>query len=127
MRWIYSLASALVLSLALAVTATPAFAHEKWFQNASEFPLRWDLFSRPLPLALFVAVLIATLGAGLLWRARDGRSFIPGPEAFGATDERRSTLYALAPLILGVHIAVPLLFNGVQGQLFTPDNQMPGA
>lgn len=126
MRWIHALASALVLSFAFVVTARPAFAHEKWFQDASKFPLRWDLFFRPLPLALVAVVLLATLGAGLLWRVRDGRSFIPGPEAFGATDGRRSTLYALAPLILGVHIAVPLLFNGVQGRLFSPDNAMPG-
>lgn len=106
--------------------AGPALAHEKWFQDPSGFPPRWDLFFRPLPLALFVAVLLAALGAGLLWRAR-GRSFVPGPEAFGATEGRRETLYALAPLILGVHVAVPLLFNGVQGQLFTPDNELPGA
>jgi uncharacterized membrane protein YphA (DoxX/SURF4 family) len=51
---------------------------------------------------------------------------VPGPEAFGATDGRRGLLYALAPLILGVHVAVPLLFNGVQGQLFSPDNELPG-
>ena len=126
MRWTYSLATFVFLSLAFVIAATPAFAHEKWFQDPSGFPLRWDLFFRPLPLALFAAVSLATLGAGFLWRMRDGRSFIPGPEAFGATDERRSMLYAIAPLILGVHVAIPLLFNGVQGQLFTPDNEMPG-
>jgi len=52
---------------------------------------------------------------------------LPGPEAFGATDERRSLLYGLVPLILGIHVAVPLLVNGVQGTLFSPDNEMPGA
>lgn len=52
---------------------------------------------------------------------------MPGPETFGATDERRSLLFGLVPLILGIHVAVPLLVNGVQGTLFSPDNTMPGA
>jgi len=117
----------LLFSVCLALlSARPAWAHEKWFQSASDFPVRWDLFFRPLPLLLTSGVLLAVLVAVVLWRRRDGRSFIPGPEAFGATDERRAVIYALVPLILGVHIAVPLLFNGVQGRLFTPDNALPG-
>ncbi|MDP9456823.1 MAG: hypothetical protein CYG60_13890 [Actinobacteria bacterium] len=34
-------------------------------------------------------------------------------------------IYGLLPAILGVHVAVPLLFNGVQGNLFSPDNALP--
>ena len=114
--------SALLLGLA----ADPAFAHVKWFfQSEAAGFLRWDLFFRPLPLAFVGGVLAATLAAIFLWRRR-GRSFVPGPEALGATDERRSLLYGLVPLILGVHVAVPLLVNGVQGSLFSPDNVMPG-
>lgn len=124
-RSVRSLTAAALSGFLLLGLASPALAHGKWFQDPSDYPLRWDLFFRPLPLAFFVAVLLATLAAGLLWRAR-GRSFVPGPEAFGATDERRGLLYALAPLILGVHVAGPLLFNGVQGQLFSPDNELPG-
>ncbi len=108
------------------VVATPAFAHEKWFVKEPGGELRWDLMFQPLPLALLGAVLLATAAGGLLWRAR-GRSFVPGPEAFGATDGHRSLLYGLVPLILGIHVAVPLLVNGVQGTLFSPDNAMPGA
>lgn len=125
-NWLFS-GVFLVFSVAVTVLAAkPALAHEKWFQDASGFPLRWDLFFRPLPLALTFGVLLAVLVAGLLWRWRGGRGFVPGPEAFGATDERRAVIYALVPLILGVHVAVPLLFNGVQGRLFTPDNELPG-
>ncbi len=118
-----------VVALALAVisaglAARPALAHVKWFTEGDD-TLRWDLFFRPLPLALVGAVLLATLAAVLLWRAR-GRGFVPGPEAFGATESRRSLLYGLVPLILGVHVAVPLLVNGVQGSLFSPDNELPG-
>lgn len=113
-------------ALFLGLAADPAFAHVKWFfQSEAAGSLRWDLFFRPLPLAFVGGVLLATLAAVVLWRRR-GRSFVPGPEALGATDERRSLLYGLVSLILGVHVAVPLLVNGVQGSLFSPDNVMPG-
>ena len=46
---------------ATVIVAGPASAHEKWFQNASNFPLRWDLFFRPLPLFLAGTMLLAVL------------------------------------------------------------------
>lgn len=113
-----------LLPAALLVTASPAQAHVKWFEQG-DGSLEWGLFFQPLPLALFGAVLLATLAGGILWRAR-GRSFVPGPELFGASDRRRSILYGLVPLILGIHVAVPLLVNGVQGSLFSPNNELPG-
>src|ERR687890_1534652 len=116
---------AAALGALLGTAAGPAHAHEKWFVGEPVGGLRWDLLFRPLPLALVGAVLMVTLLGGLLWRAR-GRGFLPGPEAFGATDGSRSLLYGLVPLILGIHVAVPLLVNGVQGTLFSPDNEMPG-
>ena len=121
-----SLGSAALGVLLLGVPAGPAHAHEKWFVGGPAGGLRWDLLFRPLPLAIVGAVLLVTLLGGMLWRARGQRGFLPGPEAFGVTDGRRSLLYGLVPLILGIHIAVPLLVNGVQGTLFSPDNEMPG-
>lgn len=121
-RLSWTLASVAVL---VGLIATPALAHAKWFHKEPGYELRWDLFFRPLPLAFMGAVLLATLAGGLLWRAR-GRGYLPGVEAFGATDERRALLYGLIPLILGAHVAVPLLVNGVQGNLFSPDNELPG-
>lgn len=113
-------------ALVFAVMADPALAHVKWFfQSEATGSLRWDLFFRPVPLAFVGGMLLATLAAAILWRRR-GQSYVPGPEALGATDERRSLLYGLVPLILGIHIAVPLLVNGVQGTLFSPDNALPG-
>ncbi len=44
-----------------AATADVAYAHVNWFERAMEFPLRWDLFFRPLPLAFVAAVVLATL------------------------------------------------------------------
>jgi len=113
--------------LVLGAAASPAAAHVKWFFESEGYPLRWDLFLRPLPLGFVAGVSLATLLAALLWRARGRRGFVPGPEAFGADDGARSLFYALVPAILGVHVAVPLLVNGVQGTLFSPDNELPGA
>lgn len=118
--------AAFVSVLAGLAVADPALAHVKWFHESSPYVLRWDLFFRPLPLALVGVVLAATVAGGILWRAR-GRDFLPGPEAFGAAEERRAAFFGLLPLILGVHIAVTLLVNGVQGNLFSPGNQLPGA
>lgn len=115
-----------VLCVTMLLTfASKASAHEKWFHDTENYPLRWDLFFRPLPLALFGAVILITLAAGIWWRKRR-RGFVPGPENCGTTDLRRSALYGLIPAILGIHIAVPLLVSGVQGQLFTPNNKLPG-
>lgn len=114
-----------LFGVAASLVAAPAHAHEKWFLDSDGYGLRWDLFFGPLPLALVGAALLVTLIAGFLWRAR-GRGFVPGPEAFGAGEGTRALFYGLVPLILGVHVAVPLLVNGVQGNLFSPDNEIPG-
>jgi len=107
--------------------APPVSAHEKWFHATEGFPLRWDLLFQVKPLAFVGGVLLLTALLGLWWRVRGGRGFVPGPENFGADPERRSALYGLIPAILAVHLAVPLLVNGVQGHLFSPDNTLPGA
>lgn len=110
--------------LALLTAAVQASAHEKWFHETESYELRWDLLFRPLPLGFIAAVALVTLGAWLFWRGR--RGFVPGPEDFGTTGERRAALYGLIPAILGIHVAVPLLVSGVQGELFTPNNKLPG-
>lgn len=120
------LRSAAFLALMLLMSAGKVSAHEKWFHATENYGLRWDLLLRPLPLAFIGAVLLATLAAWAFWRKRGQKGFVPGPENFGATDERRSALYGLIPAILGVHVAVPLLVGGVQGQLFSPNNQLTG-
>jgi hypothetical protein len=121
----WSLSCLAFCALILLVMHTQVSAHEKWFHETENYNLRWDLFFRPLPLAFIGAVIFATLGAWFIYR-RLGRGFVPGPENFGTTDDRRAALYGLIPAIVGIHVAVPLLVSGVQGQLFTPNNQLPG-
>jgi hypothetical protein len=109
----------------IVLRAPNAEAHEKWFYDTSGLSLRADLLLRPLPMIMIAGVLLATLAAWLYWRKR-GRGFVPGPKELGASDERRSALYGLIPAVLAVHVAVPLLVGGVQGQLFSPNNQLSG-
>ncbi|GAC1429172.1 MAG: hypothetical protein NVSMB5_23700 [Candidatus Velthaea sp.] len=110
----------------VAANAEPAAAHEKWFVDTAAYPLRWDLFFRPLPMAFAGGVILATILAALLWRARRYRDFIPGPEIFGTTPSRRRVVYGLLPLIVGVHFAIPLLVNGTQTTLFSPNDHLHG-
>ena len=121
-------ACAFTASLGAAILcASPAEAHEKWFYDSSALPLRWDLFFAPLPLTFFTAIIVVTLIAAVLWRKRRYRDFIPGPELFGADDRRRRIVYAILPLIIGVHFAVPLVVDGAHTVLFSPDGNVPGA
>lgn len=124
-----SVAARIAAAMTLFAAALPrtAEAHEKWFHEADAYPLRPDLLARPLPLAFIGAVLLATLAAGLIWRLRGRRDFLPTTHALGAPADRQSVLYALVPLMLAIHVAVPLLVSGVQGNLFSPDNHLPGA
>jgi uncharacterized membrane protein YphA (DoxX/SURF4 family) len=119
--------SVLVMAgLALLAFSFPASAHEKWFYDASLYPTRWDALLRPAALlAIGVAVSLTGL-AWILWRGRDGRDLIPGPEALGAEEAGRVRFYALVPLILGVHLALSLIVLGVKGTLFSPNNAMTG-
>jgi len=100
-------------------------AHKKWFYDAEPYPVRWDLFRQPLPLTITLLVLLVTGGAAFFQHKRAGRGFLPTPTALGATPERLSKIYALMPAFLAVHVAVPLLINGVHTQLFSPNNDLP--
>ncbi len=111
----------------LALVPLPSDAHEKWFLDAHQYSLRWDLFvsGGGLVAAALVACVVVTLA--FVWRKRGRRDFIPPPERFGATAEGRRTIYALLPLIIGVHAAVPLFYDGSHGILFSQNNQLAGA
>ena len=100
-------------------------AHEKWFVDATLYPTDWGAVVR-FPGILAVAVaLAATLLVWMWWRRRQGHDLIPGPEVLGATEAGRARFYALVPLILGIHIALPLIVLGIKGVLFSPNNALP--
>lgn len=122
----HALFRAVLCALTVSAVAVKASAHEKWFHETTSYGLRLDLLFRPLPLAFIAAVSLATLAGWFVYKRRGHRGFVPGPENFGTTDERRAALYGLIPAILGIHVAVPLLVSGVQGELFTPNNKLPG-
>ena len=100
-------------------------AHEKWFHDATLFPTDWGAVVRfPGILAVAVALGVTAL-VWLWWRARQGRDLVPGPEVLGATERGRAAFYALVPLILGIHFALPLIVLGIKGVLFSPNNALP--
>ncbi len=109
--------------LPLSAGATVAGAHEKWFVSGDTPALSRSGFLTAYSLSAAALAAAVTLVAWFVWRRRRRRDLAPGPEWLGATEEGMTRLFALAPVILGVHFAVPLLVLGVQGRLFSPNNQ----
>ena len=108
----------------LLLAPPPAVAHEKWFHEAGNYELRWDLLWRPLPLALIAAVVLLTFLAAWLWRRRGRRGFLPSLEQLGSPPDRRLLLYGILPAFLGLHVSIPLLVSGIEGTLLTPNNAL---
>lgn len=90
-------------------------------------PLRWDLFFQPLPLIFLGTSLILTALIWLIWKKRAEKDFIIGPKELGATDNSLKLFYGWVPVILGIHVAIALLVNGVQGRLFFSSYQLEGS
>lgn len=117
-RWSLAVATALVVG-------TPvAWAHEKWFVSGGAPPLEPGGFFSVFALSAAGTAVALTLIAALLWRRRECRDLIPGPQRLGATEEGLARFYGWVPVVAGIHFAVPLLVLGVQGQLFSPNNQL---
>lgn len=113
----------LLTLLILLLAAATSDAHEKWFIESRPYPIQWNtVFQGFTP--IFILGVVALVGLlGLVWRKR-GRSFLPGPEQLGATASRRVAVFSVIPLLLALHLAVPMLVNGVSGHLFSPDNHL---
>jgi uncharacterized membrane protein YphA (DoxX/SURF4 family) len=111
----------------LLLLASSAEAHVKWFHQGTKPPFDWNALARPETLVFVGAVVSLVLLLLVIQRARGGRGFLPSLEFFGALPERRMALYGLIPAILAVHFAVPLFVSSVQGTMFAPGLQLPGA
>lgn len=94
-------------------------------QNTSNF-LRWDLFLQQVPLIFFAASLVLGALFWLIWNKRQKQDLVRGPKEFGATDKSLKQFFGWVPVILGIHVAVALLINGVQGRLFSSSHQVEG-
>lgn len=102
-------------------------AHEKWFLDPQAYPLRpAEALADPLTSLAIGGSIVLWGAAALLWRWRGQRSFIPGPRALGGRPEARDALYAFMPLVLAVHLGVPLLVNGLNHTLFSPNIGLEG-
>ena len=117
---------AVLLAVSCALFPGAAQAHEKWFIDAGRFPLRPDLFIPSGALWYVMGTILAAGALGVLWRARGGRDYLPSPERFGATERGRQVIYALLPLAIGLHVAIPLLVNGTNGFLLSPNIHLIG-
>jgi hypothetical protein len=108
-----------VLGLGLAILAPPAaLAHEKWFVDAGQYPLRWELaFSWPVAIALGVAAL--ALG-GLVLLSRVVRDpYWPNPVWLRPVN---SSVQA----VVGIQTAISLVYMTVRGWLLAPTLSVTG-
>lgn len=107
--------------------AQAAFAHSKWFHDASAHPLQLRSLLTFPTMTFLIAALAAVTAAGMLWHYRNGRGFLPPTERFGGEVRHQSLLHILLPVILAVHVSIPLFILAVQGKLFAPNSVLPGA
>lgn len=92
----------------------------------SSLPLRWDLFFQRLPLIFFISSLVLTGFIWFIWKKVKKQDLIVGPKELGATDDSLKIFYGWVPVILGIHVAIALLVDGVQGRLFSSNHQIEG-
>ena len=103
--------------------------HERWFVDSTPFPMQWAAVTRPGALIAVAVALAVVAAAAIVWRATARKPIIPGPFALGADERSLAILYGAIPLILAVHLAVPLVVSGINVELFVPNLVMrePGA
>ena len=103
-----------------------AFGHEKWFHKGAWEPSNWRNVAQFPTVVFIAAVVVITILAALVRRRLARPNIFPRPVAFGADPVGITRFYAWVPVILGIHIAVPLLVYGIQGHLFAPHLNLPG-
>jgi hypothetical protein len=105
-----------LLGLLLAVPSA-TLAHEKWFVDPADYPIRWELLiSPPVGIALATAALALAALVGLRRVVRD--PLWPNPAWIHPVN-------ASAPAVIGIQTAVSLIYMAVQGWLFSPVQPLP--
>jgi uncharacterized membrane protein YphA (DoxX/SURF4 family) len=111
----------IAVSVAAALPST-AFAHEKWFVDQYAYPLQTNaILSWRTALGLCVALL--TLGVAYMVERLIERARLPRDlsHRLAEAEERLVRLYDWVPLVLGLHVAVPLLVMGIQLEFIAPN------
>ena len=108
------------LTLSFFVFSRTALAHEKWFHQGPWEPADWRHVAQFPAAALIAGVVVITLLAAQIRRRLARPNVFPGPVALGADADGITRFYAWVPVILAIHVAVPLLVYGIQGHLFVP-------
>ncbi|MBN9390422.1 MAG: DoxX protein [Chloroflexi bacterium] len=105
-----------------------ASAHEKWFvDDPNGFKVDLGLiFSWPVAIAVAVSAVAVAL---VTWLDRQYQKRVLDKKPArnnlaGIPEERLQKLYGFLPMLLAFHVAVPLLVNGFQLQLFAPNLKM---
>lgn len=94
-----------------------ASAHEKWFVDASKYPLRWDLlFSLPVAIALGTALL--ALLALISLRKLVGNPLFPDPPWLRPVNPS-------VQAVLGIQTAISLVYMTANGWLLAPTLTLP--
>ena len=100
--------------------------HERWFTADPGAPLRLDMALEPGAVAAVGSALAATTVLAVGYRLTGRRPLLPGPLRLGADRRLLAVLYGLTPLVLCLHVAVPLIVSGLQRQLFVPNLRFGG-
>lgn len=100
--------------------------HERWFTPGSGPALVLESALEPGALIAAGTALTITAVLAVVYRATGRRTIIPGPFRLGADQRLLAVLYGLIPVILCLHVVVPLIVSGVQRQLFVPNLHFGG-
>jgi hypothetical protein len=99
--------------------------HERWFTEDWKYPVQWDAVLTPATWVPLGVALGITAAAVLLWRAGGRRPLVPGPIELGMKWDNYQDLLSWMPLVIGLHMAVPLLVSGTSLRLFVPNLDLP--
>ena len=115
------------LTLSFFLFTRTAFAHEKWFHRGPWEPANWRNVAQFPTAALIAGVVVITIVGALIRRRLARPNVLPGPVALGADPDGITRFYSWVPVILAIHVALPLLVYGIQGHLFAPYLNLEGA
>lgn len=114
------------LTICFFLATRTSLAHEKWFHQGAWEPANWRNLLQFPTAALIAGVVVITILAAIVRRRLARPNVFPGPVALGANAAGITRFYSWAPMILAIHVGVPLLVYGIQGHLFVPYLNLEG-